>query len=192
MRPSGDCAALFAVTVAEWPHVQLVELREAPEGARDWRVPVVEVEDAIRAACTRWRDLEVAADSYRWVRSLELLDGEGILVGEYRSHPPAWPGTSRFSAAVVDRLLTHDGSPPLARHVANAILKEELPRRPAGQGAQGLQTADRRRRDGPRPGRDPGRRDRPGDLHPRLRRALPELLCLMSDPRMSKRPRDHP
>jgi phage terminase large subunit-like protein len=89
-------------------------------------VPVVEVEDAIRAACTRWRVLEVAADSYRWVRSLELLDGAGILVGEYRSHRPGWPGTSRFSAAVVDRLLTHDGSSALARHAANTILKEEL------------------------------------------------------------------
>jgi hypothetical protein len=76
--------------VAEWPHVQLVELRKAPEGARDRRVPVVEVEDAIRAACRRWRVLEVAADSYRWVRSPELLDAEGIPVGEYRSYPPAW------------------------------------------------------------------------------------------------------
>jgi hypothetical protein len=127
MRPSGDCATLVAVTVAEWPHVHLVELREAPEGARDWRVPVVEVEDAIRAACTRWRVLEVAADSYRWVRSLELLDGEGILVGEHRSHPPAWARHQPLSAAVVDRLLTHDGSPPLARHVANAIVKEGTP-----------------------------------------------------------------
>jgi hypothetical protein len=52
---SGDCTALVAVTVADRPHVQLVELWEAPEGSRDWRVPVVEVEDAIRAACQRWR-----------------------------------------------------------------------------------------------------------------------------------------
>jgi hypothetical protein len=27
--------------------------------------------------------LEVAADPYRWQRSLELLDAEGIPVGEY-------------------------------------------------------------------------------------------------------------
>jgi len=33
--------------------------------------------------------------------------------------------TSRFYAAVVDRLLTHDGSSGLARHVGNAILKED-------------------------------------------------------------------
>jgi hypothetical protein len=68
-------------------HVHLVELREAPEGTRDWRVSVVEVEDAIRAAGTRWRVLEVAGDSYRWVRSLELLDRAGIPVGEYPRSP---------------------------------------------------------------------------------------------------------
>jgi hypothetical protein len=35
------------------------------------------------------------------------------------------PATSRFYAAVVDRLLTHDGSSGLARHVGNAILKQD-------------------------------------------------------------------
>ena len=123
---SGDCTALVAVTVEPRPHVELVELWEAPEGARDWRVPVVAVEDAIRAACRRWRVLEVAADPYRWARSLELLDAEGIPVGEYPQGPARMgPATSRFYAAVVDRLLSHDGSSALARHVANAVLKED-------------------------------------------------------------------
>jgi len=123
---SGDCTALVAVTVEPRPHVELVELWEAPEGSRDWRVPVVAVEDAIRAACRRWRVLEVAADPYRWARSLELLDGEGIPVGEYPQGPARMgPATSRFYSAVVDRLLSHDGSSALARHVANAVLKED-------------------------------------------------------------------
>jgi phage terminase large subunit-like protein len=123
---SGDCTALVAVTIEARPHVELVELWEAPEGARDWRVPIVAVEDAIRAACRRWRVLEVAADPYRWARSLELLDGEGIPVGEYPQGPARMgPATSRFYAAVVDRLLTHDGSNGLARHVGNAVLKED-------------------------------------------------------------------
>jgi phage terminase large subunit-like protein len=123
---SGDCTALVAVTVEPQPHVHLVELREAPEGSRDWRVPIVAVEDAIRAAARRWRVLEVAADPYRWQRSLELLDAEGIPVGEYPQGPARMgPATSRFYGAVVDRLLTHDGSSGLARHVANAVLKED-------------------------------------------------------------------
>jgi phage terminase large subunit-like protein len=123
---SGDCTALVATTVAERPHVHLVRLWEAPEGTRDWRVPVVEVEDTIRDACRRWRVLEVAADPYRWQRSLELLDGEGIPTVEYPQSPARMgPATSRFYSAVVDRLLTHDGSPAMARHVANAILKQD-------------------------------------------------------------------
>jgi phage terminase large subunit-like protein len=123
---SGDCTALLAVTVADRPHVHLVRLWEAPEGVRDWRVPVVEVEDAIRAACRRWCVREVAADPYRWQRSLELLDADGIPVGEYPQSPARMgPATARFYSAVVDRLLTHDGSSALARHVANAILKSD-------------------------------------------------------------------
>jgi phage terminase large subunit-like protein len=123
---SGDCTALVAVTVTDRPHVHLVALWEAPEGARDWRVPVVEVEDAIRAACARWRVLEVAADPYRWQRSLELLDAEGIPTVEYPQSPARMgPATSRFYSAVVDRLLSHDGDPRLARHVVNAVLKED-------------------------------------------------------------------
>jgi phage terminase large subunit-like protein len=123
---SGDCTALVATTVADRPHVHLVAIWEAPEGTRDWRVPVVEVEDAIRAACRRWRVLEVAADPYRWARSLELLDAEGIPVGEYPQSPARMgPATARFYSAVVDRLLSHDGSSALARHVGNAILKED-------------------------------------------------------------------
>ena len=35
------------------------------------------------------------------------------------------PATSRFYAAVIDRLLTHDGSSALHRHVANAVLKQD-------------------------------------------------------------------
>jgi phage terminase large subunit-like protein len=123
---SGDCTALVAVTVADRPHIHLVRLWEAPEGSRDWRVPVVEVEDAIRAACRRWRVREVAADPYRWQRSLELLDADGIPVVEFPQSPARMgPATSRLYSAVVDRLLSHDGDQALARHVANCILKTD-------------------------------------------------------------------
>jgi hypothetical protein len=35
------------------------------------------------------------------------------------------PATARFYQLVVDRELTHDGDSRLARHVANAILRED-------------------------------------------------------------------
>jgi hypothetical protein len=105
--------------------VWLERIWEAPEGRRDWRVPVVEVEDAIRAACLRYRVLEVAADPSRWQRSLEVLDGDGIPVHEFfQAAARMGPATARFYQLVVDGELTHDGGTPLARHVANAILRE--------------------------------------------------------------------
>jgi hypothetical protein len=72
-----------AATVAERPHVELVELWEPAGG----QVPIVDVEAAIRAACRRWRVLEVAADPFKWARSLQLLDGEGLPVAEYPQSP---------------------------------------------------------------------------------------------------------
>jgi phage terminase large subunit-like protein len=123
---SRDCSVVVASTVEARPHVELVELWEAPEGARDWRVPVVAVEDAIKTACSRWSVLEVAADPYRWQRSLEVLDGDGVPVAEFFQNAARMgPATARFYQLVVDQELTHDGSSALARHVANAILKAD-------------------------------------------------------------------
>jgi hypothetical protein len=123
---SRDCSVLALATVEPNPHVWLERIWEAPEGRPDWRVPVVEVEDAIRAACPRWRVLEVAADPYRWQRSLEVLDGDGIVVNEFfQTAARMGPATARFYQLVVDQELTHDGGSALARHVANAILRED-------------------------------------------------------------------
>jgi phage terminase large subunit-like protein len=123
---SRDCTAMVVATVEDRPHVALYQLWEAPEGARDWRVPVVHVEDAIRAACLRWRVVEVAADPYRWQRSLEVLDGDGIPVSEFFQNAARMgPATARAYQLIVDGELTHDGDPRLARHVANAILKQD-------------------------------------------------------------------
>jgi phage terminase large subunit-like protein len=123
---SRDCTALVVATVEDRPHVHLYALWEAPEGARDWRVPVVAVEDAIRAACVRWRVLEVAADPYRWQRSLEVLDGDGIPVHEFFQNAARMgPATARAYQLIVDGELSHDGDPRLARHMANAILKAD-------------------------------------------------------------------
>jgi phage terminase large subunit-like protein len=123
---SGDCTALVAVTIGDRPHVELVNLWEAPEGARDWRVPILEVEEAIRQACRRYRVRAIVADPYRWQRSLELLDGEGLPVEEFPQSPQRMtPATSRFYEAVVNGALSHSGDPRLARHLSNAVLKED-------------------------------------------------------------------
>jgi phage terminase large subunit-like protein len=119
---NADTTVLVAATVAERPHVDLVELWEAA----GTQVPIADVEEAIRAACRRWRVLEIAADPFRWARSLQLLDGEGLPVLEYPQSPGRMmPATSRFYEAVVNGALTHSGDSRLARHVANAVLRED-------------------------------------------------------------------
>jgi phage terminase large subunit-like protein len=134
---NGDTTVLVVATVDQRPHVDLVELWE-PSGAQ---VPIVDVEQAIRAACRRWRVLEIAADPFRWARSLQLLDGEGLPVVEYPQSPGRMtPATARFYEAVINGALTHSGDSRLARHVGNAVLRED---------ARGARLA-KERRDSPR------------------------------------------
>jgi phage terminase large subunit-like protein len=89
-------------------------------GARRRPGPIVDVEPAIRAACRRWRVLEIAADPFRWARSLQLLDQEGLPVME--SPGRMTPAPARFYEAVVNGQLTHSGDSRLARHIGNAVL----------------------------------------------------------------------
>jgi phage terminase large subunit-like protein len=134
---NGDTTVLVVATVDQRPHIDLVELWEA-DGRQ---VPIVDVEAAIRAACRRWRVLEVAADPFRWARSLQLLEGEGLPVMEYPQSPGRMtPATARFYEAVVNGALTHSGDSRLARHIGNAVLRED---------ARGARLA-KERRDSPR------------------------------------------
>jgi phage terminase large subunit-like protein len=120
---NGDTTVLVVATVAERPHVDLVELWEPSQMGQ---VPIVDVEAAIRAACRHWRVLEIAADPFRWARSLQLLDGEGLAVLEYPQSPGRMtPATARFYEAVVNGQLTHSGDSRLARHIGNAVLRED-------------------------------------------------------------------
>jgi phage terminase large subunit-like protein len=134
---NGDTTVLTVASVDQRPHIDLVELWEAAGN----QVPIVDVEAAIRAACRRWRVLEIAADPFRWARSLQLLDGEGLPMLEYPQSPGRMtPATARFYEAVVNGQLTHSGDSRLARHIGNAVLRED---------ARGARLA-KERRDSPR------------------------------------------
>ena len=122
---SGDSTGIVAVTVEEVPHLTVVDLWERPEDERDWRVPVADVEQAIRDTATAWQVLEVGMDPYRWQRSISVLDDEGLPMVEYQMGSvqrmvAAW---KLFYDAVLDGGLTHDGDPRLARHVEAMVLK---------------------------------------------------------------------
>lgn len=113
----------MAVSIADPPTVDVVAFW-APRGGE--QVPIADVEDAIRAACRRWRVREIVADPFRWARSLQLLEREGLPIIEFPQAPQLMmPATARFYEAVVNRGLRHAGDPDLAAHVAHAVARTD-------------------------------------------------------------------
>lgn len=124
---NGDTTALVAVSVAEKPHVEVVECWERPPEKDDtWQVPILDVEDMIRRACRRWQVKEIACDPFRWARTYQILEGEGLPVVEFPQSPARMtPATTRFYEAVVNKTITHSGDPRLARHLDNSFLRAD-------------------------------------------------------------------
>jgi phage terminase large subunit-like protein len=123
---NGDSTALVVATVGECPHLDVVGLWSRPDNDPGWRVPVRDVEQCIRDACRRWTVREITADPFRWQRSLEVLQEEGLPVTEYPQSPARMtPATQRFFEAVLTEGLSHSGSGDLARDVANAIVRDD-------------------------------------------------------------------
>ena len=119
-----DSTALLAATVSQEPHFEVVGLW-TPEGDED-RVPVFEVEDAIREAAKRWNVVEIIADPFRWTRTLQQLESEGLPVVEFPHSPSRLTAatTDLYTAATNGRL-THSGDSRLAAHVAGAVIEED-------------------------------------------------------------------
>ena len=87
-------------------------------------MPILDVEDAIRAACRRWQVREIACDPFRWARTYQVLEGEGLPIVEFPQSPSRMtPATQRFYEAVVNHAITIDGDPRLLRHLDNTTLK---------------------------------------------------------------------
>jgi phage terminase large subunit-like protein len=122
---SNDSTALVVVEVGEKPHVDVVECWERPTGSgEDWRVPIVAVEEAIREACRRWQVREIVCDPFRWARTYQVLEEEGLPVVEFPQSPQRMvPATQRFYEAVLNKTVTQSGDPRLARHLGNCVLK---------------------------------------------------------------------
>jgi len=122
---SGDCTALVGVRVEDL-HIEPLALWERPSGEKAWRTPVAEVEDTIRDICDNFTVQEVVADPYFFQVSLQTLEDEGYPIVEFPTNGTrmAQP-TKTFFDAVLDEELSHNGSPALARHVANTQLKQD-------------------------------------------------------------------
>jgi phage terminase large subunit-like protein len=124
---SNDSTALVAVQTGERPHVDVAACWERPVvAAEDWRVPILEVEQAIRQACRRWQVRHIVCDPFRWARTYQVLEGEGLPIVEFPQSPQRMvPATQRFYEAVINRALTHSGDQRLARHVGNCVIKTD-------------------------------------------------------------------
>lgn len=122
----GDSTAIVAVRLDDF-HLNLVGLWEAPPDDPHWRTPAEDVKEAIRQACRTYRVREIVCDPFRFEQSLLDLMDEGFPIIEYPTNSLARmvPATQSFYDAVMDRKLTHDGHPALARHIGHAVLKED-------------------------------------------------------------------
>ena len=122
---NGDCTAIVAVSVEETHHIMPIKVWEKPDEAdANWQVPVLEVEDAIREAAKRWQVLEISCDPYRWARTFQVLEDENLPVVTFPQNASRMtPATTRLFEAVVNKSITHNGDPQLARHISNATLR---------------------------------------------------------------------
>ena len=136
---NADSTALVLATIGAEPHVDLYRVWEN-DSTPEWRVPILDVEAAVREACKRWRVKEIAADPFRWGRTLAVLAGEGHKVSEWPFSPPrVTRATTDLHSALVGGKLTHTGDPTLTRHVLSTQVHED------GKGALRIGKVSRRR-----------------------------------------------
>jgi len=122
----GDSTGLVAVSLEDF-HLEVLGHWEAPPNDPDWRTPAPDVEARILEAVDRFTVRELAADPWRFEQSLlRLQDEHGVPLLEYPTNSRARmiPATGGFYQAVMDGVISHDGDPALARHLANAVMKE--------------------------------------------------------------------
>jgi phage terminase large subunit-like protein len=127
---NGDSTALVGCTVEEEPHLFVVGAWERPEGVagRDWSVPREAVKAAVDDAMERHTVVELACDPPGWHREIDEWADRypDTVTTQYATNRRAFMAhaCSRFYTAVAAGQLTHDGDARLARHLANAKLKE--------------------------------------------------------------------
>lgn len=120
-----DSTGLVIGTIGMVPHFDRLGVWEKPPGDDDWRVPVLDVEHAIRDAAKRWRVREVAFDPYLWTRSAQILQAEGLPMVEFRQSPARQTAaTNDLHSGAVNGQFTHSGDETLRAHVLSATVKE--------------------------------------------------------------------
>ena len=121
-----DSTAITVTSIGLTPHIDLVGLWEPHTKPEGWRVPIHDVEEALRQACKRWRVEEIEFDPYRWARSMQALEAEGFPVMEFPQSPQRMtPATVGLYEAFTNGTVTHSGNPDLVRHLLAARVVED-------------------------------------------------------------------
>lgn len=127
---SNDSSALVAVTVSDTPHVAVIGLWEKPHpDDREWRVPRDAIDVAVRETFSAFNVQRLWFDRWGWehqaARWQEWFGHDVVL--EHKTNAiqtVVAPACSLVYELVATGNMTHDGHPGLARHVANAHVKE--------------------------------------------------------------------
>lgn len=120
---SGDSTALVGATAEG--HLFVVGCWENP-GRPGWRVPRGRVKEAVAEAFGTWDVVEMLCDPPYWAAEIaEWAATWPDRVVEFPTFSRARmaPACTAFYAAVLERALSHDGDPRMARHVSNAVVK---------------------------------------------------------------------
>jgi len=131
---SGDASVIVGCTIPketnDAPKLFLVKAWEKDLTIHDdqWRVDINDVEQTLLDFCQKHPNVkEIACDPFRWQRTMEALQEKGLPIVEWPSTSPRRmvPACAKFYDAVVEKRLSHDGDPVLARHIANAVVKTD-------------------------------------------------------------------
>ena len=117
-----DCSAIVAATLDG--HIELLKIWERPLDDPHYQVPIDEVEASMRELCATYQVIEIAADPFRWARTLQAWEAEGLPVVVYPQSPSRLvPACASFLEAVTSGTITHTGDATMARHLANCTVK---------------------------------------------------------------------
>jgi phage terminase large subunit-like protein len=114
-RVEGDPVKLFMVKAWE---------KDFDHDGPEWRVDIGEVEQTVLDFCQKHNVKEIACDPFRWQRSMEFLENQGLPVVAFPQSPQRMiKACAKFYDACADSRIVHDGDPLLSRHIGNTAVK---------------------------------------------------------------------
>lgn len=122
---SSDSTAILIGSVSSKPHFQVGGLWEPHKEDDQYQVSHLEVEDRIRELAAYYTVVEVVADPFRWQRTLQVLEEDGLPVSQFpQTAQRLTPATNDLRAAVHNGGITHADEHEFNRHVLRASVDE--------------------------------------------------------------------